>query len=138
MPYLKYFESPARGLVFASLGPGDLLLEGIEEIARGARIHTGVVLTGLGNLTKASILYQGRHLDLERDLEVLSFQGAVADFVPHVHIAMVDTEGAFFGGHLKAGSVVKTVAEFAVMRAPDMRLARRRRDGSPVDLLDIC
>jgi hypothetical protein len=137
MPYLKYFESPARGLVFASLGPGDLLLESIEEVARGAKIHTGVVLTGLGSLTKASILYQGRHLKLERDLEVLSFQGAIADFVPHIHITMVDVEGAFFGGHLKAGSVVKTLAEFTIVRVPDMRLTRRKRDGSPVDLLDI-
>ena len=39
MAYVKYFESPATGVVIVSLGYGDLLLESIRRVAR-RRIST--------------------------------------------------------------------------------------------------
>src|SRR5690606_18610199 len=52
---MRFYESQETGVVFTLLEPGDLLLESICEVARQANIHTGVLMTGIGSLSKARI-----------------------------------------------------------------------------------
>ena len=144
MSLMKWFESREQGLVIVSLGHGDLLLECLRQVAREADIHTGVLMTGLGSLTRGRIHYvatnnmppQDRFLDLEGPLEVVNFSGIIAGYEPHVHISLMDASGKFYGGHLEEGCSILTLSEISILRAPDLKLARRPRDGNSIPLLD--
>lgn len=136
MTLMKYFESGQQGLVLVSLGEGDLLLESIQEAARQADIHTGVVVSGLGSIAEGHIHTLGTEAHLSGPLEVVGFAGIIAGYEPHIHVSLTDAAGRYHGGHLLEGCPVLTVAEISILRVPDLRLVRRVRDGSPVKLLD--
>lgn len=144
MSLLKWFESRESGVIVVSLGYGDLLLEGLRQVAREAGIHTGVLMTGLGSLTHGRIHRvvtntvppQDKFVDLEGPLEVVGFSGIIAAYEPHVHISLMDAGGTFYGGHLEEGCSVLTLSEISLLRLPDLKLNRQRRDGSSVPLLD--
>ena len=130
---MRYFESKEKGIVFALLEPDDLLLEGICVLARQADIHTGVLMTGIGCLSKARIHtvltnvnpVQDVYLDLEGPLEVTNFTGLIANYEPHVHITMATPKMQFYGGHLENGCQILTLSEFSILRVPDLRLHRQ-------------
>ena len=144
MALLKYFESPAAGVVIVSLGYGDLLLESIRQVAREADIHTGIVMTGIGSLTHGHIHAvvtndmppRDEYLQLPGPLEVVGYGGIIADYQPHLHINLMDAAGKYYGGHVEEGCSVLTLQEISILRVPDLRLTRRIRDGSPFPLLD--
>jgi hypothetical protein len=75
-------------------------------------------------------------VDVEGPLEVVGFTGIIARYEPHVHIALQDPRGRFYGGHLEEGCAVLTLSEISIHRTPDLRLTRALRDGSAVKLLD--
>lgn len=144
MSLLKWFESKATGVVIVSLGQGDLLLESLRHVARAADVHTGVVMTGLGSLSRGRIHWvatnvvppKDQYVDLEGPLEVVGFSGIVAAYEPHVHIALQDAQGRFFGGHLEEGCAILTLSEISLLRTPDIRLTRGLRDRSAIRLLE--
>ena len=141
---LRYWEDKQAGFVIVSLGRDDLLLESLREVARRADIHTGVLSTGIGSLTKASIhIIRSNNyppgdefLDLEGPLEIVQFGGIIAGYEPHVHISLWDHAKRFHGGHLEDGCAVLTLSEISIHRTPALRLTRRNLDGSGVMLLD--
>ncbi len=144
MGMVKWFESRQRGVLFVSLGHDDLLLETLRRVAREADVHTGIVMTGVGSLSRGRIHWvatnemppRNEFADLEGPLEVVGMSGIIAAYEPHVHIALQDGQGRFRGGHLEEGCVVLTLAEVSVMRSTDILLGRRERDGSAFPLLD--
>lgn len=144
MSLLKWFESRERGVVIASLGHDDLLLESLRQVAREADIHTGVIMTGLGSLTHARLHWvataamppQDKFVDLSGPIEIVGFRGIIADYEPHVHISLMLPDGAFYGGHLEEGCAILTLSEISILRLPDLKLTRRPRNGSCIPLLD--
>lgn len=58
------------------------------------------------------------------DLEILSLSGTMSPDGAHLHIAVADSRGAVIGGHLCAGSRVRTTAELVVGLLPDWRFNR--------------
>jgi predicted DNA-binding protein with PD1-like motif len=134
---MKCFESAERGLIVVSLGEGDLLLESIQQAVRQANVHTGVIASGLGSLTRAHIHTLGVEAQLPGPLEVVGLGGIVAGYEPHIHISLTDATGRYYGGHLLEGCSILTVAEISILRVPDLKLTRRVRDGSRVELLDL-
>jgi uncharacterized protein len=144
MGLMKWFESRASGVIIVSLGHRDLLLESLREVAQQAGVHTGVVMTGLGSLTRGRIHWvvtnemppQDRYLDLGGPLEIIGFSGIIAGYEPHVHIGLMDERGQCYGGHLEEGCEILTLSEISILRTPDIRLARRLRDGNAIKLLD--
>lgn len=141
---LRYWEDQEAGIVIASLGRGDLLLESLRELARRADIHTGVLMTGIGSLSRGRIHIIKTNnyppgdvfFDLDGPLEIVQFGGVIAGHQPHLHIGLWDTAGRYYGGHLEDGCAVLTLAEVSIRRAPGLRLTRRDLDGSGVYLLD--
>lgn len=129
---IRYFESQAKGIVFATLETGDMLLECMRELIHEADIRNGVLMTGIGSLSKAHIhtVETNDHpvkelfLDIPGPLEVTNFNGIIANYEPHVHITMMDPEGKFYGGHLENGCQILTLSEFSIMRIPDINLYR--------------
>lgn len=144
---MRYFESKQSDIVFVVLETGDLLLESICEVARQADIHTGMLLTGIGSLSKARIHtvltninpVEELYLDIEGPLEVTNFNGIIANYEPHVHITMSDPHMKFYGGHLEPGCSILTLSEFSIQRIHDVRLFRHlmpERSPYPYRMLD--
>jgi len=102
---------------------GDLLLESIRDLVRQADIHTGVLMTGIGSLSKARIHtvltntnpVEELYLDLDGPLEVSNFNGLIANYEPHLHITMVDPQMKIYAGHLEPGCTILTLAEISIL-----------------------
>ena len=141
---MELFEDRQAGVVIVALRRGELILESLGEAARRADIHTGVVLSGIGSVTRARIHtvmtndYPPRDefIDLERPLEVVQFGGVIADYQPHIHISLWDKDRRYYGGHLEDGCSVLALSEISIRRCPELRLTRRQRDQSGIWLLD--
>ncbi len=141
---LRYWEDTTAGIVIASLGRGDMLLESLRELAQKADINTGVLATGIGSLTRARIHIIASNnyppgdefIELAGPLEIVQFGGIIAGHQPHIHIGVWDHQKRYAGGHLEDGCEVLTLSEISIHRAPNLRLTRRNLDGSGVYLLD--
>ena len=141
---MRYWEDTDSGWVIVGLRRGDLLLESLRDVAKAAGIHTGVVATGIGSLTKARIHVIASNdyppgdimIDLDGPLEVVQFGGIIAGYQPHIHISVWDKDRRYHGGHLEEGCSVLTLAEISIHRTPGLRLTRRSLDSSGVQLLD--
>lgn len=144
---MRYFESKETDIVFVLLETDDLLLESIREVVKQCGIHTGILITGIGSLSKARIHtvltninpVEELYLDIEGPLEVTNFNGLIADYEPHVHITMADPQMKFYGGHLEEGCKILTLSEFSIRRIPDVTLYRHQmpdRSPYPYRMLD--
>ena len=58
------------------------------------------------------------------ELEILSLSGTLSPDGAHLHIAVADSSGAVLGGHLCAGSLVRTTAELVIGLLPEWRFSR--------------
>jgi predicted DNA-binding protein with PD1-like motif len=136
---LRYWEDRESGVVIASLGRGDLLLESLRELAERADVHTGIVVSGIGSLSRGRIHIIKTnnyppgdvYFDLAGPLEVVQFGGIIAGYQPHIHIGLWDTKGQYYGGHLEDGCEVLTLSEISIRRAPGLRLPARRGVAAP-------
>jgi hypothetical protein len=130
---MQFWEDRQTGIIIVGLRRGDLLFEGLEQVAREADMHTGVVMTGIGSLTRArihtviSVDYPPKedYIDLEGPLEIVQFGGIIAGYQPHIHISLWDRERRYFGGHLHEGSEILTLSEISIHRCPSARITRR-------------
>jgi len=107
----------------ARLNPGDDVLVSLREAVCESGILNGVVLTGIGsvsryrvhvvqttNLPPGDVFFEG-----EGPYDILSITGYVLDGRVHAHITLSNTEKAV-GGHLEEGCRVLT---FAVITLAD-------------------
>lgn len=141
---MEFWEDRSAGIVIALLRRGDLVLESLSQLARAADIHTGVVMSGIGSLTKGRIHTvmsnsyppTDEFIDLEGPLEVVQYGGIIANYQPHIHISLWDREKRYHGGHLEEGCAVLALSEISIRRCPELRLTRRQRDESGIWLLD--
>ena len=58
------------------------------------------------------------------EMEILSLSSTLSPDGVHLHIAIADSSGAVIGGHLCAGSLVRTTAELVIGLLPDWRFNR--------------
>lgn len=105
------------------LAPGDDLRTVLEGACGG---QAAFVLQGIGSLSRVRLRYAGRAdaVELDGDLEILTLAGTVAEHGAHLHISVADADGRVYGGHLMAGSVVRTTAEVLLALLPDHRFIR--------------
>ena len=111
------------------LHPGDDLRLALEAWIGQQGERAGCVISGIGSLSVARLRLAGRQeaSTLSGDLEILSLAGTLSPDGAHLHIALADDSGAVAGGHLCAGSRVRTTAELVLgllpgwvfQRAPD-------------------
>ena len=108
------------------LQPGDDLLLNLEAWMAQQREQAGCVISGIGSLSVAQLRLAGRQesTTLNGDLEILSLSGTLSSDGAHLHIAVADDRGEVVGGHLCAGSLVRTTAELVVGLLPDWRFRR--------------
>lgn len=120
------------------------LLKGIEELVQREKIRTGVILSGIGALKKATFrnlkilpldlkVEKGHrlYLELEQPMEIVSLTGWIAtredgEAEIHAHFSastVIDDRVVTLGGHLTDGTItsVKVVVMIGVIEESDMR-----------------
>jgi len=148
MEQLQYLEGVGTGriqrIVMGKLKVDVDLLKGIEELVRRETIHTGVILSAVGALKKATFrnlkvlpsdfkvhTHHRLYLDLEQPMEIVSLTGWIApleDGTPELHAhfsastVMGDTV-VTLGGHLTPGTItsIKVVVVIGVIEESNIR-----------------
>ncbi len=120
------------------------LLQGIEELVKSERVRTGLILSGVGALKKATFRnlkvlppdfkiekHHRLYLELEQPMEIVSLTGWIAtreDGVPEVHAhfsasTVVGDKVVTLGGHLTPGTLtsVKVVIAIGVVEDTNIK-----------------
>ncbi|MCS5700451.1 DNA-binding protein [Cyanobium sp. FGCU-52] len=113
------------------LQPGDDLRLALEAWMGKQPEQAGCVISAVGSLSVAQLRLAGatQATAMPGELEILSLSGTLSPDGAHLHIAVADRKGAVIGGHLCAGSLVRTTAELVVGLLPEWRF---RRELDPV------
>src|SRR3989338_5597024 len=108
------------------LHPGQNFKEEIDKYAQEHKISAGIILTCVGNLTKAILRMANAKVikTWEGSFEIISLVGTVEIGNSHLHVCLSDEDGNTFGGHLKDGSVVGVTAEVAIGEIEDLEFSR--------------
>ena len=113
MPYVTEGASPIT-VHALRLRPGEDLRAELEAFARARELAAAFVVASVGSLAVARLRYAGRDeaVELCGDLELVALSGTISrDGDAHLHAAVADADGSVTGGHVLAGSVVRTTAE---------------------------
>jgi hypothetical protein len=119
-------------VVAIGLGPGEMLLESITQACREHDIKNGAVVSGIGTLKQCRMHFiehtdfpsTDRFYTVEKPLELLSVSGLIANGEPHLHVVVSCRDEQVWAGHLEDGSEVAYLAEVAILKFNDLRMAR--------------
>ncbi len=108
------------------LPPGADLRRVLEAWMGEQQEQAGCVLSAVGSLSLAQLRFAGaaEATVIHGELEILSISGTLSPDGAHLHIAVADSQGAVIGGHLCAGSLVRTTAELVIGLLPEWRFNR--------------
>ena len=148
MGSLDLLEGIGRGrmdrIVIGKLKMDIDLFEGIQELAKKERVRTGVILSGVGALRKATFRnlkilppdfkvekHHRLYLEIERPMEIVSLTGWIAtkedgDLEVHAHFSastVIEDKVVTLGGHLIPGVItsVKVVVVIGVIEETNIR-----------------
>lgn len=93
----------------------DLLLS-IEKFAKEKEIKAGVVLSGVGCVSRAKVRdASGVTIkEINEPLEIVSLMGTVSEERTHLHISFSKEDLSTIGGHLTEGCIINTTCEIAI------------------------
>ena len=109
--------------IIVALDTGEDLLESIESVIESEGIQNGVVVSGVGSLSKARYHivepgdekpWKDRFIEKVGTIEIKSISGIIASGRAHLHISMSQADEGF-GGHLEPGCKVLTLAEIVIL-----------------------
>jgi predicted DNA-binding protein with PD1-like motif len=108
------------------LRPGQDLKAELDTYVRRHRLSAVCVLTCVGSLTKVPLRYANQEAGtvLTGHFEIVSLTGVLSGAGSHLHVAVADSTGRTFGGHLLDGSAVYTTAELVLGVLPGLEFAR--------------
>lgn len=120
------FPASAMRFLVLRLGPGEDLRGALEEAFAAQGEQAGFVVSAVGSLSVAALRHAGRDEAsvTEKDYELLSLSGTFSVDGPHLHVMLSDREGRVTGGHLLAGSLIRTTAEIVLGLAEGVRFSR--------------
>jgi hypothetical protein len=111
----------------------ELLLESIVSAIGDLKLSHAVVLGAVGSLRKlvyhqpveeVGSVVREADCTIEEPMEILSLSGTVMNSVPHFHI-VVSGANRLYGGHVKMGTEVLSIAEITVASLENLPLERR-------------
>ena len=108
------------------LQPGNDLRQALETWMGEQQEQAGFVISDVGSLSVAQLRLAGASeaTVIQGELEILSLSGTLSPDGAHLHIAVADRRGTVIGGHLCAGSLVRTTAELVIGLLPDWQFSR--------------
>lgn len=109
------------------LTPGQDLKQTLQTFAEAQALEAGIILTGLGSFTQASLRFAAAEnaTVIEGPLELISLSGTLSRHGMHLHGAIADVQGRVYGGHIMPGCIVRTTAEITIAELPNLRLDRQ-------------
>ena len=118
---------------------GQDLYEEIEHYARARHIAAGVVLSGVGCLTRWEVRDASgvRVRSGEEPVEIVSLTGTVAEAGCHLHIGLSREDLSVLGGHLRPGCLVNTTAEIVLLELEGTAFSRESDPATGYDELVI-
>ena len=113
-------------VVSLRLQPGADLRQALESWMGEQSEQAGCVISAVGSLSVAQLRLAGaiEATTIHGELEILSLSGTLSPDGAHLHIAVAGSSGSVIGGHLCAGSLVRTTAEFVIGLLPEWRFNR--------------
>jgi predicted DNA-binding protein with PD1-like motif len=143
-------------IVIGKLAMDTDLLEGVEELAKRERIRTGLILSGVGALKKATfrnvktmppdlkVKKQHRaYLELNQQMEIVSLTGWIGtkengETEVHAHFSastVIEDKIVTLGGHLIHGAIasIKVVVAIGVIEETNIRAVLDSR----IDQIDL-
>jgi predicted DNA-binding protein with PD1-like motif len=108
------------------LKPGDDLRRTLEAWLGEQQEQAGCVISAVGSLSLAQLRLAGasQATAIHGELEIVSLSGTLSPDGIHLHIAIADSSGTVIGGHLCAGSLVRTTAELVIGLLPEWQFRR--------------
>lgn len=99
---------------------GEDLLESIKSLCQLKQISAGVILSGVGCISKGRIRdASGVNIrDITEHCEIVSLNGTVSKTRCHIHIALSKEDLSTIGGHLCPGCIVNTTCELVIAELP--------------------
>ena len=108
------------------LQPGADLRRALEAWMGEQQQQAGCMISAVGSLSVAQLRLAGASetTTICGKLEILSLSGTISPDGAHLHIAVTGSSGSVIGGHLCAGSLVRTTAELVIGLLPDWSFHR--------------
>ena len=92
------------------------LLQSIEAFCVEHQIRAGVLLSGVGCVTKARLRDAGgvNIVSVDEGMEIVSLMGTVSEKRCHLHVSFAKKDLSVIGGHLVAGCIINTTCELVI------------------------
>lgn len=106
--------------------PGQDLKQEIALFAQKAGIRAGFLITCVGSLDQAilRLANQKEATVLHGPFEIVALSGTLAINGLHLHIAISDSIGRTYGGHVLEGCLIYTTAEIVLGSAENLQFSR--------------
>lgn len=122
-------------ILVINLKRDEKILDSVREAVKKAGIRDGVIMSAIGSLKKAhfhrvtdmSETPVDEYVTIERPIELASLQGIIADYEPHFHMVVSDTEKTYTG-HLEQDTTVVYLAEITIAEVKGLALERVKND----------
>ncbi len=95
---------------------GQDLRESIEQFCKEEDIKAGVVLSGVGCVTKARLRDASgvNIVEVDEHMEIVSLMGTVSAKRCHLHVSFAKEDLSVIGGHLVEGCIINTTCELVI------------------------
>ena len=92
------------------------LLESIKAFCAEKSVKAGVVLSGVGCVTRGRVRDAGgvNIVDIDEPMEIVSLMGTVSPARCHLHVSFSKEDLSVVGGHLVSGCVINTTCELVI------------------------
>ena len=105
-------------MIVSRMMPGDDLKQGLENLMDLSEFKSGIIVCMVGSLNGAVLrMSNGNNKNFIGLFEIVSALGTISENGIHIHIAISDTEGIVYGGHLLNGCKIHTTAEIAIIES---------------------
>lgn len=96
--------------------PGHDLRQELRAFVNERHIQAGYIATCVGSLTKATLRFanQNQGTEMHGHFEILSLTGTISEQTMHLHMAIADSVGKTYGGHLVEENRIFTTAEIVI------------------------
>ena len=101
---------------------GEDLLESIRTLCAMKNIQAGVILSGMGCISRGRVRDASGVTvqEIEEHCEIVSLNGTVSSQRCHIHIALSKEDLSTIGGHLCVGCIVNTTCELVIGQLPEI------------------
>jgi len=114
-------------MIVSRILPGEDLKIGLIDLISINDLKSGIIVCIVGSLNHAVLrMSNGDKKVFKGNHEIVSAEGTISSNGIHVHIAISDSCGVVYGGHLLEGCKVHTTAEIGIIKSE--MIIKRKKD----------